>query len=483
MSDFTLVDPRGWEYDLQSIYSAYMGHFQLHGIPWYERTWGVFFESFEEFLTFSWPTITVTDCYTGKAHIVTRMTSIGAFLKMIKTRFGETLPVVDNILRVSPFEASQRHLRTISDYALYKKLHSTLPAAVLASQRQRVRDGEQKAIRDLWQSKDKIFLALDFEWSERNTATCLEWGYAAVRCNHLEAVGVWPPDPDTNYRRGHYIVKEYVDKVHNKHRPNFPWAYAFGESQLVDKAKLSAVVQAVISSMLSPESETMSNSLVLVGHGVSSDLRRLEEMRIKIPHNVLVIDTSAYERQLYDSGLRGNMLDPFGNPRTKGSTLALTNLLQSLGVDQQQTMHNSGNNSWLTLLALQLLLDPENTKMPDMRGRTLRQNVLHNAKRPGTASPASMIPSPMPMYGMMPMAPSMMYPMPSISPSLSPDVFVDSESSSRRSPGYFPNQLPPGGARPRKSSGLVPADGRATISRSASAGVEDAAERMGHLRV
>lgn len=53
----------------------------------YERTWGVFFESFEEFLTFSWPTITVTDCYTGKAHIVTRMTSIGAFLKMIKTRY------------------------------------------------------------------------------------------------------------------------------------------------------------------------------------------------------------------------------------------------------------------------------------------------------------------------------------------------------------------------------------------------------------
>lgn len=52
----------------------------------YERSWGVLFESFEEFLSFSWPVITVTDCWTGKAHIVTRMTSIGAFLKMIKTR-------------------------------------------------------------------------------------------------------------------------------------------------------------------------------------------------------------------------------------------------------------------------------------------------------------------------------------------------------------------------------------------------------------
>ena len=93
-----------------------------------------------------------------------------------------------NILRVSPFEASQRHLRTVSDYGMYKKLYSTLPAAVLASSKQRVRDGEHKAIQELWQSRDKTFLAIDFEWSERNTSSCLEWGYAAVRCSHLEAL-------------------------------------------------------------------------------------------------------------------------------------------------------------------------------------------------------------------------------------------------------------------------------------------------------
>ena len=36
-ADFTLVDPAGWELDLHSVYSAYMGHFQLHGIPWCGR--------------------------------------------------------------------------------------------------------------------------------------------------------------------------------------------------------------------------------------------------------------------------------------------------------------------------------------------------------------------------------------------------------------------------------------------------------------
>ena len=53
----------------------------------YERSWGHLFESFEAFLAFSWPVITVTDACTGRAHIVTRLNSIGAFIKMIKTRY------------------------------------------------------------------------------------------------------------------------------------------------------------------------------------------------------------------------------------------------------------------------------------------------------------------------------------------------------------------------------------------------------------
>lgn len=170
-----------------------------------------------------------------------RLSTVGAFLKMLKTRyvaamghrhpksthshlrrFGETLPMVENILRVTPFETSQRHMRTISEYATYKKVFQTLPAVLLSAQKVRVRNGEPGAIRDLWASKDKTFLALDFEWSERNNASCLEWGYAAVRCGHLdmsvrmfldvahhaEAVwtlspcraGAWPPDPEPNYR-------------------------------------------------------------------------------------------------------------------------------------------------------------------------------------------------------------------------------------------------------------------------------------------
>lgn len=58
----------------------------------YDRSWGHLFSTFEDFLAFSWPVITVTDALTGRAHIVTRMTSIGAFLKMIKTRYVNAVP-------------------------------------------------------------------------------------------------------------------------------------------------------------------------------------------------------------------------------------------------------------------------------------------------------------------------------------------------------------------------------------------------------
>src|ERR1700722_13951332 len=91
------------------------------------------------------------------------------------------------MLTVTPFETTQRHLRTVSDWASYKKIHSTLPAAVLAALKARVRAGSVNDVRELWDKKDKTFLALDFQWSERNKSSCLEWGYAAMRCGDLSS--------------------------------------------------------------------------------------------------------------------------------------------------------------------------------------------------------------------------------------------------------------------------------------------------------
>ena len=88
---------------------------------------------------------------------------------------------------MTAFETHNRHLRRVTDASSYKRLHVTLPATMLATQKMRIRAGDPLLIKELWNRKDKTFLAMDFEWSERNRSSCLEWGYAVVRCAHLDA--------------------------------------------------------------------------------------------------------------------------------------------------------------------------------------------------------------------------------------------------------------------------------------------------------
>lgn len=80
----------------------------------------------------------------------------------------------------------------------------------------------------------------------------------------------------------------------------------------------------------------------------------------------MIIDTSTFERQLFNTGLRSHvtMSGSNGQIRQQGSTLSLGNLLRTLNVDIQCALHNSGNDAFLALLALQLLLDPTGVPMP-----------------------------------------------------------------------------------------------------------------------
>ncbi|QRV80025.1 hypothetical protein RhiJN_08040 [Ceratobasidium sp. AG-Ba] len=295
--NFQLVDIQGWDWDLHSVYSAYIGHFQSHGVPWYDRSWGHLFSSFEDFLTFGWPTVTVTDARTGKAHIVTRAGSVNAFAKMVKTRFGETLPKISNVLQIVPFEHSQRHLRQINDMATYRKVHATLPAAEFSAFKSRVKHG------------------------------------------------------DLNGRKGHFVVAEYADKVRNKIRPTHPWEYAFGDTHVISKSKLPDIINSVISSLATPDSESVANSLVLVGHNISGDLERLTELKIKIPHNMLIVDTAV-------ASLRHAV---FGPQLPREAPLA--RLLAAQARAPRCTLGNAGNDAWLALGAMIALIDKNATPL------------------------------------------------------------------------------------------------------------------------
>lgn len=184
----------------------------------------------------------------------------------------------------------------------------------------------------------------------------------------------------------------------------------FGESALVAKQRLPVIINAIISSLATPDSETVPNGLVLVGHGMQGELERMDALKIKIPHNVLVIDIANFERALFAAGKRGAMTDmKTGQPRSNTATLSVDNILRSLGVDVKMTLHNSGNDAFLALLALQLLIAPEGTPVPPVvgHGGVRRSSTMPMLQMP-LPTPGN-IPSPGPFSGS-PLTPPMMHP-------------------------------------------------------------------------
>lgn len=87
------------------------------------------------------------------------------------------------------------------------------------------------------------------------------------------------------------------------------------------------------------------------------------------------MDTTTFERQLFLAGQRPELakLDPYNPhlPRQPGSTLSLTNLLRTVGIEPEQIckLHNAGNDAFMALTVLQLLLEP-NTKINELRPRS-----------------------------------------------------------------------------------------------------------------
>lgn len=75
-----------FDVDLHSIYAAYIGLFESTNTDWWEKSWGGYFVSFNDFLGFGWEVMVVVDSETGKPHVAVRREQIALFARMIRTR-------------------------------------------------------------------------------------------------------------------------------------------------------------------------------------------------------------------------------------------------------------------------------------------------------------------------------------------------------------------------------------------------------------
>ena len=172
-------------------------------------------------------------------------------------RFGESLPKdppTSLPLRpVSTRTLALRRLVTLTDLAQYRKLALTLPAAELSHLRSRVRNAEVGVAEQLFYAGDNerrtagvrdngvgyTWACVNTTWWEKGgpptgmipgsgftrakgKGLVLEVGMAVMRCANLRAVGVWPPVPQENYRKSHFITEEWVDKVRSQSRRTSP---------------------------------------------------------------------------------------------------------------------------------------------------------------------------------------------------------------------------------------------------------------------
>ncbi|WRT66537.1 uncharacterized protein IL334_003496 [Kwoniella shivajii] len=395
-----------FDVDLHSIYAAYLGLFESSNTDWWDKSWGGYFTTFNDFLGFGWEVMVVVDSGTGKPHIAVRREQIALFAKMIRTRFGESLPKdPPTTLPLDPVPTrnlSLRKLITIRDLTSYRKLAQTLPSAELSYLRARVRNGEVGVAEQLFYAggssgerdtggvgvRDNgvgyTFACVKSTWwekggspyglipgigrtqgsknSQNGKGLVLEVGVATLRCANLRAVNVWPPVPDENYRKSHYIVEEWVDKRANISPPNHPRAYAFGTSRFIAEKDVEKILDANVGALASQEGDSNANTLVLLTLGDPQPLPLPASSTL--PSNILHLDVLALELNLLK---RAQDQDLPGIPDRHQPLNSLAALLQTLQIPVTPfaPLGNAGNEAYYTLLAFQKLMMGE-TRLPEM---------------------------------------------------------------------------------------------------------------------
>ncbi|TXT08977.1 hypothetical protein VHUM_02451 [Vanrija humicola] len=398
-------NPAEYEVDLHSIYAAYLGDFDAQNIDWWDASWGGYFRSFNEFLGFGWDAMVVVDSITGRAHIGAKREQIALFARMIKTRFGETLDKEPpSLLPLSPAPARSRTLhRTvhITDLQSYKKLATTMSPAELLHLRARVRMGEPAVITALFHAgapdtdggaaaagvrtngQGYSWACIKSTWWEKGgppqgfipghgrtvmakpgqggKGLILEVGLAALRCANLRAVDVWPPIPDKNYRKAHYVIEEWVDKRTNTERPSYPRAFGFGRSQFIAEKSVERIVDASIQGLASHETDAHANTLILLSVGEPQPIP-LPASSVLAP-NIMQLDVLQLELALLQQAQRQGVPGVGDRRQPLASLRQLLHHLQ-IPVAPHAPLGNAGNEAFYTVLAFQKLL-MRDTRLPD----------------------------------------------------------------------------------------------------------------------
>jgi len=177
-------------------------------------------------------------------------------------------------------------------------------------------------------SREKVFIALDVEWDEKNPETILEIGMAILdlREGHLHP-NRFPPST-WSIRVRHFIIRENIGVENSRHVRSNKFRFMFGKSYITSLSNAVDRVDLILD-------EYNDDEIVLVGHHMSQDLDRLREIGINTdyPH----LDTSSLERAY--------------SRRVNGYKYSLKNICENLEIPyyRPDKLHNGGNDAFFTM--------------------------------------------------------------------------------------------------------------------------------------
>lgn len=180
------------------------------------------------------------------------------------------------------------------------------------------------------QERSKVFVAIDIEFWEVNHKFLTEIGIAVYDPTRL-LPGSNPLFP--NIKSCHLVVSENKSKTNGRYVANNMFKYSYGETSVMSIKECRIVVNELLASL------ALGDNLVIVGHGVSGDIKKLKSNDFKFPDHE-VLDTMDIWRQTHKTG--------------PGS---LTALLEFFGIPHG-LLHNAGNDAYLNMALFLSICDP-----------------------------------------------------------------------------------------------------------------------------
>lgn len=325
-------------YEWNQVYSAWRRYYEQHG---QQAAFTAFFEP-EKFFAPDGNTVGIPlklgKTFSGEHNVVMSVQIYKQLLNHFTEQFPNVPPFPDDELVIKKYQVIEPFKATTNN--ILSKYKSK--AKKLNKQRERIEKAHQEvqlAKRLVISEKNYMFIAIDIEAYERDHSIILELGWSIFDSRK------------NRFMDQHYLIDSYAHLNNGTFVEDQKLKFSFGTSVWCSLAQALKELRKDLDWAVERD-----GGFVLVGHGLSSDLKYLSKQKFMWPAvnggEVLDVNQSACIAIVNTDTIYGSSINDLHNPPSLGRTLDL------LGIETWN-LHNSGNDAHYTMLLFLTLVNYE----------------------------------------------------------------------------------------------------------------------------